>query len=347
MTRDASRSQQDGGSPAQSPAQGVSQLIAKIFDQLNVSAWLPATMLVGNLAVLIRLHQQGNVDVTAAARALTQSPLSVLIVMFISVVLATMVSQAFAFEVIRVLEGYWDRPHVMAWLTRVRCARHHRRYLKLQKRRRTIHEQAFAAARTAMLKKKIRRGIVDVQEDEVLKGSPAPDHSEADLADAADPAFDWHQFCPPGLLRRFESISKQIAQYPAPYRIMPTRLGNTLRSAEDRLEYARDDDLEGLVLRSYDRIPEHLRETHDQFRTRLDMYCTLVFVFFVLALSAFALLVGGRGGLPAALIVAAVYAALAWTSYNAAVASARGYGSVLVVINQQLAPEQAEAESAD
>jgi hypothetical protein len=304
VTRDASRSQSNSGAAAESPAEGISQFIAKIFDQLSVSAWLPATMLVGNAAILIRLHQQGNLNLAEAIRGLTESPFGVLVVLFVAVVLATMVSQAFSFEVIRVLEGYWDRPRFVAtWLTTVRCNHHDKRLFSLDERYTELEEKAFSMA-------------------------ASDTRSET----------DWRRSCPPSWLRRMDSVINQLAQYPAPHRIMPTRLGNTLRSAEDELKRSEDDDLEGMMLRWYDRIPDHLREAHDQFRSRLDMYCTLVFVCVLLMLLAVVLLIQGSGGLAAAGVAGSAYGALAWVSYNAAVASARGYGGVLTVISQELAP---------
>jgi hypothetical protein len=319
VNRDASRSKADSGAAGESPADGISQFIAKIFDQLSVTAWLPATMLVGNSAILIRLHHQGNLDLAEAIRALTESPFGLLIVLFIAVVLATMVSQAFSFEVIRVLEGYWDRPRLAGWLTKIRCNHHHKRLFRLDHRLAKLEAKAIAIARSAK-----------------PRSTTPPDPEHVDSAATTD----WRTSCPPSWLRRIESVISQLAQYPAPHRILPTRLGNTLRSAEDKLTRPADQDLESMMLRWYDRIPDHLREAHDQFRHRLDMYCTLVFVYILLMLLAVVLLIQGAGGLAAAAVVGSVYGALSWVSYNAAVASARGYGGVLTVISQEMAPDE-------
>ncbi len=67
---------------------------------------------------------------------------------------------------------------------------------------------------------------------------------------------------------------------------------------------------------------------HDQFRTRLEMYCTLVLVSgFLLALIPIVLT--GHIGVAAVATTFASFAAMAVVSYLAAIASAGGYCSVL------------------
>ena len=67
---------------------------------------------------------------------------------------------------------------------------------------------------------------------------------------------------------------------------MPTRLGNTLRALEDKMRLADGGDLEGFILRNYERLPGRLIAQVSDFRTRLNMYCTLVLAWIVLALVA-------------------------------------------------------------
>ena len=336
VVREAQQSKPTDAGAAEPPPEGISQFIAKILDQLNVSSWLPGTMFVGNAALLLQLYRQGNVDVAAAAVALTSSPLGVLIVIFFGVVLAAMVAQAFAFEVIRLLEGYWGGTRVSTRLLAWRTARHLSKFLRLDERIRSQTRRAFCeVARPEMLAQHVARDTVDLHEARVFNRTDDVERYPVSVRDDAD-ATPWREFCSPALLRRIEAAQSRFGQYPEQHRILPTRLGNTLRSAEAQLSRQPRGDLEGMILRNYDRIPVDLLRKHDQFRNRLDMYCTLVFVFTVLLALGAGLLASGTGGLVASAGIATIYFLLAWVSYEAAIASARGYGTVLRIIDERL-----------
>jgi hypothetical protein len=256
-----------------------------------------------------------------------------------AIVLATMVSQAFAFETIRILEGYWGKYRPLQFMTAWRSSRHHKRMIALQNRYDEYTKKAFKKTKQIMLEKGVPREIIEIQEDEVLDRPKDPRHSPEAIAAAKMRVNHWRTYCPPAWSRRMEMLGIQLAQFPdQTSRILPTRLGNTLRSWEDQLVLAEEDDLEGMVLRDYDRIPFHLQVRHDQFRNRLDMYCTLAFVFFILALLAAILLSQGSGGWLAGTLAGLLYLSLAWMSYEAAISSARGYGSVLLTINRRSVP---------
>lgn len=337
VVREAQQSKPTDAGAAEPPPEGISQFIAKILDQLNVSSWLPGTMFVGNLALLLQLSRQGDLDVAKAAVALTNSPLGVLIVIFFGVVLAAMVAQAFAFEVIRLLEGYWGGTCISTRLLAWRTARHLDKFLCLDKRIETQTQRAFCdVARPEMLAQHVARDVVNLHEARVFRRTDEVAAYPKSVKDDADDD-PWREYCAPALLRRIEAAEARRDQYPERHRILPTRLGNTLRSAEAQLRKQPGGDLEGMILRNYDRIPVDLLRKHDQFRNRLDMYCTLVFVFGVLLVVGAGLLAGGTGGLLASAGIAVGYLLLAWVSYEAAIASARGYGTVLRIIDERLA----------
>src|SRR4051812_18768506 len=50
--------------------QGFSQFVSRVLDQLSLSAWLPAAMLVGSLVVLLQLHSQSDRNLVSAVRNL-------------------------------------------------------------------------------------------------------------------------------------------------------------------------------------------------------------------------------------------------------------------------------------
>ena len=74
--------------------------MSRVFEQLNLSSWFPAAVLVGNGAVLLQVQANRSAALGAAVEALTDKPLGVLIVVLFALVIATLMTQAFEFEVI-------------------------------------------------------------------------------------------------------------------------------------------------------------------------------------------------------------------------------------------------------
>ena len=101
-----------------------------------------------------------------------------------------------------------------------------------------------------------------------------------------------------------------------------------MRSTEDKLVNV-DGDVQGFVLRRYAMAPRHVQLQHDQFRNRLEMYCTLVFVSTLLVVLTPAILFGSSIGLAAMAMISGGFAALSVASYLAAIASAGGYCAAL------------------
>ncbi len=109
---------QEGGAEAASPVasatQTLSQFVARVLDQLSLSAWLPSAALVLLLdftfhlgAVLDSGSQPHNpADITGVAVAgMGRIGVSGAVLLVIAVAVLTMLTQAFAFEAIRVLRG--------------------------------------------------------------------------------------------------------------------------------------------------------------------------------------------------------------------------------------------------
>jgi hypothetical protein len=72
---------------------------------------------------------------------------------------------------------------------------------------------------------------------------------------------------------------------------------------------------------------------HNQYRTRLDLYCSLVFVSAVLAVGGPLLLLTGHRHPGAAALTFGLFVALTFVCYVAAVTAARGYVGVLSAID--------------
>jgi hypothetical protein len=130
--------------------------------------------------------------------------------------------------------------------------------------------------------------------------------------------------CNPWELARIDHLLAAAEDYPEDSRILPTRLGNLMRATEDRLSLG-GEDLEGYALRQSDLVSDRVEQQHDQFRARLDMYCILVFVSGLLAVLTLALLFGRSINIWAILALFGGFAAVGFSSYQAAIASAKGY----------------------
>ncbi|MEU5262854.1 hypothetical protein [Amycolatopsis sp. NPDC021455] len=318
-----------GSKPAekeQKPPEGLSQFIGKVLDQLSLSAWLPAAMLVGCGAVLLQLRSQGDFDLGAAVVGLTAKPLGILVVLVFALVLAALVSQAFSFSAIRFFEGYWKGPLVWLGVYWLMVRRKVKKRKKLADRLEHEEQYAFERAVLRMLLRDFPRSFLRaVGEARYSENGP----TTREQRQAA--AFDWQTVLPPDAVGRLSRIKQAKEDYPLPHRTLPTKLGNILRATEDSISRGAPD-TQNLVLRRGDDIPARLRLHHDQFRTRLDMYCTLIFVNLGLAGLTSALLLPARNPVLGTAATTGMFLLLALASYSAAITSARGYCTTLKVI---------------
>lgn len=313
----------------------ISEFLSRIFEQLSLSAWLPATMLIGNVAVLLQLHANHNFNISLAVRDLAIKPLGTIVILIFAVILATMVTQAFEFEVIRLLEGYFDSTR--GWvqtLIAIRIRRHAGKRRKLEAKLQRMELAAFRLVRPLMeALPGYNSAVLDCIEGRIYGQTHQSASDDAAARTAAE--TDWKQHLPPEYLYVIDSLEARLNSYPQTNRLLPTRLGNVLRAAEDELQLEATENLEGFVIRHYDEISPSLKNEHDDYRTRLEMYCCLVLVFSALtAISVVSLIplapVWGTA------IAAAVYGMMAYVSYAAAIASARGYGEILQEIAQYI-----------
>jgi hypothetical protein len=128
--------------------------------------------------------------------------------------------------------------------------------------------------------------------------------------------------------RRQQWAEDRLSQYPAEDRLLPTRLGNTLRAAEDEAGQRYGLPTIAAMPRLYPYLSERLTAVFSDRRNQLDVavrFCTVL----ALAAAIAAVLLLPNGGrwrlLPLGII------ALAWISYKAAVRAAASYGQALFV----------------
>src|SRR5262249_53519235 len=140
--------------------------------------------------------------------------------------------------------------------------------------------QAFDDAKATMRKARISRDIITITERK-LRGKSTARYTRDRVAQANQ--VDWRMFASPGLLRPMDAVEALILRYPEKHRIMPTKLGNALRSGEDSLKLEKNEDLEGFVYRRYGLMSPDLKAEHDRYRSQLDIYCVLACLFAALA----------------------------------------------------------------
>jgi hypothetical protein len=308
---------------------GVSAFVAKVLDQLSLSAWLPAALLTASLTLLLQFRAQLSADVTQALAAITSEPLRLLILTLPVLIIGTLVTQAFSFEAIRVLEGYWRRRGLPSLASNLLIRWHVSRKQRLERRRLKAAREAFATVRPILLQSGLSHAVVNGLESQALEiDLPRLSEDEKEVVDQ----MGWRSFCQAWDLARIDQLALQEKDYPSSSRVLPTKLGNVIRATEDSLSQS-GQDLEGFALRRRTAVSARTQLQHDQFRTRLDMYCTLVFVSGLLVVVTPLLLMGRLENLQVVGITVG-FLALAITSYNAAIASARGYCVALKQMDQ-------------
>ncbi len=125
--------------------------------------------------------------------------------------------------------------------------------------------------------------------------------------------------------RRAAMAAWRYRHYPPKDKVMPTRLGNVLRAAEDRAGRRYGLDAVAVWPRLYPLISEKLAATLTDQRDQLDLAARFCVVFFVAALAAAAVVF--RHGLW--LLVPGAALLMAWLSYRAAIAAAIAYGETI------------------
>ena len=255
---------QEGGAEAASPVasatQTLSQFVARVLDQLSLSAWLPSAALVLLLdftfhlgAVLDSGSQPHNpADITGVAVAgMGRIGVSGAVLLVIAVAVLTMLTQAFAFEAIRVLEGYWGTFRPVEWVASLRCAMHCCKLTRLGRRRDGLTKKALEAA-VKEINARRQKPYVTPNMESVLKALEFGTKPAVTLSSTEEKRLRkvvWENYAPPEPMRRRVNIDKRIRDFPRADHVLPTRLGNILRYHEDKRD---TEDIESFVQDVFD-----------------------------------------------------------------------------------------------
>lgn len=339
----------DGIADSDKASETFSQFVTRILDQLSLAAWLPAAALVMMTSFLVQLANvvksrapgTSGPSVVASLQTtmdkLAQTSLGGGLVLLCAIIVLTMVTQAFSFEAIRILEGYWGPGWLRELFADVSCVVHRRRLTRLvthvDKLKKHIWEKAESAISVERAADRTGRYAYSPAVMDLARllyfGGRLPSKVNKTQRRVADDLIDsgsLERYASARLVRRLRNVEYELRDFPSTESLAPTRLGNVLRHWEDDTDEAQ---IEPYVEEHFHLLPRTLQLTHDQRRTRLDLYCSMVVVVLLAGLIGVALF-HNADGYPAAIGVIAVL--FAWLNYRAAVSSARAYGPVLGMI---------------
>ena len=313
--------------PATLNAESLSQLLARILNQLSTSAWLPSSILVF-LVLLIATTWVANGDVIQGFTKMVQVDLPQLALIVGAVIMMTTLTQAFEFGAIQTLEGYWGRGRLGQALAARGVRRFAAKKSELQNRLCDVRERLVGQMRARLAEADdVSESDLAIIENDILERPEIGSDQERDSARS----INWQACVDSSLVRLSRELENALEFYPQQeFDILPTRFGNTMRSYEERGPRDDENRLQGYVERLIDRLPVELRNDHDLHRQRLDLYASLVFVFAAAGLLSAPILAfrSNRWGL----ILSIACLAFASLSYRATIAAAKGYGGMLEVI---------------
>lgn len=333
--------------PPPAPPEGISPFSARVLDQLSLTAWLPAGLVVANTYLVIGMYlvrdpkEQPTVgNLEAVVAALNDKPIGVILAVLFGVVLVTLITQSLEFAAIRFLEGYWGGSVLAAVPTRIGVGLQTIRLRLMDRRASKLESKAFDAA-----EERVRRDLresPDVMSAVLLLASGrSTAHLQDDVVEAAGDYYDrrkWLRWAPAHLRHRANSLYNRRSAFPRQRsRLMPTRLGNALRSAEDELRgNAAGSKMRGYLYQHLDPIGPALMHQHNQYRNRLDMYAVMTAVSAVLlVVNAWLLPPVLPGDVVTGVCIA--FGMLSYLSYRGAIAAALDYGPILLAMDKIIA----------
>ncbi len=285
----------------------------------GVVGMIPSLFLVLWGTVLITSDSwRGSPDLRRLGRALSGWTLSnyagALLWILLASLIVGLVLNPLQFGMTRLLEGYWGSSGPARLMLRWRIGRHRRHLDLLDERRKALRKRRIAGIDSLL------KNMYD--EDPLTWDARTRDERRNEIFDSVAGA----SFA--GLRAAEDTLFGVMRSYPVMARTMPTRLGNVLRGAEDRVgkQYGLDVILtaQHFSLVAEPRHLDHLRDARQQF----DLTVRLCVVFMIATVMAFGCLATDGMWL---LVSLAPYT-LSWLTYRAAAASAADYMAIMATV---------------
>lgn len=319
----------------------VSAALGRVLDQLHPTAWLPAALLVGDVALALsyaRARGDPSDRWAAIGSQLDQKPFGVILGVLFALALVTILTQSLGFAAIRFFEGYWGVSIIASWAASLGIWSQNRRRRSLTRLGDGLDARALREALPLIKKKFNAEPLVATAIDWRVNAmaTSAIDQQAVARADDYIASKQWLQLAPARFTHRIEAVDERLQRFPDPDRMMPTKLGLALRVVEDKLVGpALEGELRGYVIRNLGRIDPPILREHDEHRNRLDMYAVMCAIAVAIVPLNVVVLHGEVSGLTlTSLSIGALL--VAWSSYRGAVAAAEEYGQALLAIDDAL-----------
>ena len=129
---------------------GLSQMAGRILDQLSITAWLPAALLMANTYLVAGMYlvrvpgsEPSASNLEQVVAAIDAKAFGVVVAVLFGIVLATLVTQSLEFAAIRFLEGYWGGSIWVAIPTKLGIWIQRRRQYLMARRIEKLDRRAF------------------------------------------------------------------------------------------------------------------------------------------------------------------------------------------------------------
>lgn len=320
----------------------MSQFLARVLDQLSVTAWMPSSVTVAVL--LFMAANNGERSLGGIFNFLTHLGWGALIAICMAIGGAAMFTQAFQFEPIRLLEGYWPTRWGAGGLTARFTRRQEAIRRRLERELARRRWEALESLTDDLEREGVDFEVVAVTLDATYDGelslgedvaSQTPDSAAIRRAEKWAPRFRGSVSA--AHLRRIDRAAQLLEDYPPGWGdLLPTRLGNTIRAAETHATLTPGERLENYLLHRLEDAPYEIARACRDHRRQLDLYCSLVFACLLLGFCAAAqtTYLLGHPGARISLVLAISLFAASVVSYRAAVHSGRRMGWALKAIEE-------------
>jgi hypothetical protein len=283
---------------------------SKIGRHFSIVGMLPALFLSLWISVLISSDAwRTRPDLKLLGARMSSWSLTGVAWLLVATLLIALFLHPLQYAMTQVLEGYWGSSRVSEAATHIRISHHRRRRLKLAKRRSDFEDRQEAAFSAANTRDEAAAAEYASWDAKTFANKMAEFFaSKNGDAFAALPAVE-------AAARKSEGL------YPSTERIMPTRLGNALRRAEDTAgeQYGLDAILTTTLLNfvAAERRVQYVRDSRQQLDTTIRL-CVVSLIAFVLSVAS--LLTDGLW-----LFVALGPYGFTYLAYRASIAAAEEY----------------------
>ncbi|MFJ9778039.1 hypothetical protein ACIRSS_00555 [Amycolatopsis sp. NPDC101161] len=212
---------------------------ARIGRYFSVVSMLPALFLnAWTFALVASGAWSGVPDLGKMVRGLTTVSLGGVAWLILSTVIMALFLHPLQLAMTRLFEGYWGSSRLATSLLRNRITHYRKRVERIKRRQERLRQRRDKVLTKAVAARYLR----ELADDPSTADDPAKWDQARLETELEDIVSSRNAHAASGAHAALASIPHYLARYPEPGRMMPTRLGNALRTAEDSIgrQYALD-----------------------------------------------------------------------------------------------------------